>query len=130
MRVHERMVKKGRIVVKIEKVLKHDAPLPHPIGFEHTLVGALESYETWPKSDLEPHCHDHPINIPQYRVTFTCTRVSLTHGCMGTSMCIVKGMIVNVHEDDMVEGETLGEMDFSVCMEEVHGHCERCRIGK
>jgi hypothetical protein len=123
------MVKKGCIVVKIEKVLKHDAPLPHPTGFEHTLGGALESYEIWPESYLEPHCHDHPINIPQDRVTFTCTRVSLTHGCMGTSMCIAKGMIVNVHEDDMVEGETLGEMDFGVCVEEIHGNCERCRIG-
>jgi hypothetical protein len=28
--VHGRMVNKGCIVVKIEKVLKHDAPLPHP----------------------------------------------------------------------------------------------------
>jgi hypothetical protein len=29
-KVHGRMVKKGCIVVKIEKVLKHDAPLPYP----------------------------------------------------------------------------------------------------
>jgi hypothetical protein len=29
-KVHGRMVKKGCIVVKIEKVLKHDSPLPHP----------------------------------------------------------------------------------------------------
>ena len=89
----------------------------------------MECYEIRQESDLVAHCYDHPINIPQDRVTFTCTRVSLTHGCMGTSMCIVKGMIVNVHEDDMVEGETLGEMDSSVCMEEIHGNCERCRIG-
>ena len=29
-KVHGNMVKKGCIVVKIEKVLKHDAALPHP----------------------------------------------------------------------------------------------------
>ena len=34
-------------MVKIEKVLKHDAPLPHPTVFEHTLGDALESYEIW-----------------------------------------------------------------------------------
>ena len=44
-KVHGRMVKKGCIVVKIENVLKHDAPLPHPTGFEHIVGGALESYE-------------------------------------------------------------------------------------
>ena len=44
-KAHGKMVKKGCIVVKIEKVLKHNAPLPHPTGFEHTLGGALESYE-------------------------------------------------------------------------------------
>ena len=43
-KVHGKMVKKGCIVVKIEKVLKHDVALPHPTGFEHTLGGALESY--------------------------------------------------------------------------------------
>ena len=53
-KVHGRMVKKGCIVVKIEKVLKHDALLPHSIGFEHTLGGAFESYEIWPESYLEP----------------------------------------------------------------------------
>ena len=31
------MVNKGCIVVKIEKVLKNYAALPHPTGFEHTL---------------------------------------------------------------------------------------------
>ena len=36
-KVHGKMVNKGCIVVKIEKVLKHYATLPHPIGFEHTL---------------------------------------------------------------------------------------------
>ena len=46
-KVHANMVKKGFIVVKIEKVLKHDAPLPHPIGFEHTLGDALYSYDIW-----------------------------------------------------------------------------------
>jgi hypothetical protein len=46
-KVHGRMVKKGCIVVKIEKVLKHDAPLPHPTEFEHTLGDALDSYEIW-----------------------------------------------------------------------------------
>jgi hypothetical protein len=40
-------------------------------------------------------------------------------------MCISKGMIVNVHEDDMVEGETLGEMEFGVFVEEIHGNCEK-----
>jgi hypothetical protein len=62
-KVHGRMVKKGCIVVKIEKVLKHDAPLPHPTGFEHTLGDALDSYEIWTESDLERHCHDHHTNI-------------------------------------------------------------------
>ncbi len=38
-------------------------------------------------------------------------------------------MIVNVHEDDMVMGETLGEESFGVFVEEIHGYCERCRIG-
>ena len=55
-------------MVKLEKVSKHDAPLPHPTGFEHTLGGALESYEVWPKLDLEPHCHDHAINLPKIGV--------------------------------------------------------------
>ena len=32
-----KMVKKGSIVVNIEKVLKQDALFPHPIGFENTL---------------------------------------------------------------------------------------------
>ena len=35
-------------MVKIEKVLKHDAPLPHPTRFEHIVGGAFESYEIWP----------------------------------------------------------------------------------
>ena len=55
-KVHGRMVNKGSIVVNIEKVLKHDALFPHPIGFENTLGGALVSYEIWPESDSEPHC--------------------------------------------------------------------------
>jgi len=83
-------------VVRIDKVLKNDAPLPHPTRFEHTLGGTLESYEIWPEFDLKPHCEGHPINIPQDRNTFKCTRVSLTHECTGTIMCIAKGMIVNV----------------------------------
>ena len=74
----------------IEKVLKHDALFPHPRGFENTLGGALGSYEIWPESDLEPHCHDHPVNTPQYRLTFTCKKVSLTHECTETSMWIAK----------------------------------------
>ena len=78
-KVHGKMVKKGCIVVKIEKVLKHDAALPYPIAFEDTLGGALESYEIWPESDLQPHCHNHAINIPQDRVRFICTKVSITH---------------------------------------------------
>ena len=44
-------------------------------------------------------------------------------------MCIAKGMLVNVREDDIVEGETLGEMDFGVFLEEIDGNCEICRIG-
>ena len=44
-------------------------------------------------------------------------------------MCIAKGMLVNVHEDDIVEGETLGEMDFGVFLEEIDGNCEICKIG-
>jgi len=128
-KVHGKIVKKGCIVVRIEKVLKNDAPLPHPTGFEETLGGAIESYEIWPEIDLKPHCEDQPINIPQDRAAFTCTRVSLTHGCIGTIMCIAKGMIVNVHEDDMVVGETLGEDNFGVFVEEIHGYCERCKIG-
>lgn len=110
-------------------MLKHDSPLPHPIGFEHTVGGALESYEIWPESDLKLRCDDHHINIPQDRVTFSCTKVSLRHKCLGISMCIAKGMIVHVHEDDIIEGETLGEMEFSVFLEEIDRNCERCRIG-
>jgi hypothetical protein len=48
---------------------------------------------------------------------------------MGMSMCIAKGMTVNVHEDDMVEGETLGEMEFDIYLEEIDRNCERCDIG-
>jgi len=33
------------------------------------------------------------------------------------------------NEDDMVMGETLGEMEFGVSVEEISGYCERCRIG-
>ena len=117
-KVHGRMVNKGSIVVNIEKVLKHDALLPHPTGFENTLRGALGSYEIWPESDLEPHCHDHSVNTPQYRLTFTCKKVSLTYECTGTSMRITKGIIVNVREDYMVEGEMLGEKEFDVFVED------------
>ena len=77
-------------MVNIEKVLKHDALLPHPTGFENTLGGALGSYDIWQESDLETHCHDHPVNTPQDRFTFTCKNVSLTHESTGTSMCIAK----------------------------------------
>ena len=44
-------------------------------------------------------------------------------------MCIAKGIIVNVHEDDMVEGEMLGENEFIVFVEGIEINCERCRIG-
>jgi hypothetical protein len=37
-------------------------------------------------------------------------------------------MIVSVHEDDIVESEALGEMDFGVCMKEININCKRCRI--
>ena len=116
-KVHGRMVTKGCIVVKTEKVLKHDAILRRPTGFELTLGGALESYEIWPEPDLEPHCHDYPINIHQDRVTFKFKKVSLAHECTGTSMCITKWIIFYIHEDDMVKGETLGELEFGVFVE-------------
>ena len=45
------------------------------------------------------------------------------------SCAFAKGMLVNVREDDIVEGETLGEMDFGVFLEEIDGTCEICRIG-
>ena len=44
-------------------------------------------------------------------------------------MCIVKGIIVNVCEDDMVEGERLGEKEFGVFVEDIKRYCERCMIG-
>lgn len=66
-------------MVRIEKALKHDAPLPHPSGFEHTLGGVVESFEICSKINLEPHYHDHAINIPKDRYTLMCTKVSLTH---------------------------------------------------
>lgn len=44
-------------------------------------------------------------------------------------MCIAKGMLFNVHEDDIVGGETLREMDFGVFLEEIDENCEICRIG-
>ena len=43
-------------------------------------------------------------------------------------MCIAKGIIVNVREDDMVEGEMLGEKEFNVFVEDIDRNCERCRI--
>ena len=85
------MVNKGSILVSIEKVLKHDALLPHPIGFENTLGGALGFYEIWPESYLEPHFHDHLVNTPQYRITFTCKIVCLTHECTGQAHALPKG---------------------------------------
>jgi len=48
---------------------------------------------------------------------------------MGTRMCIVKGMLVNIYEDDIVEGKTLDEIEFGVFLEEIDGNCEICRIG-
>ena len=101
-------------MVNIEKVLKHDTLFPHPTRFENTLGGALESYEISLESYLEPHCHDHPINIHQDRATFKFKTFVLTHECTGTSMCIAKGIIIYVREDDMVKGENLGEMEFGV----------------
>ena len=44
-------------------------------------------------------------------------------------MRIAKGIIVNVCEDDMVEGEMLGEKEFIVFVEGIERNCERCRIG-
>jgi len=115
-------------VVRIEKMLQHDAPLPHPSRFEHILGGAMESYAIWQELDLEPHWEDCYINIPQERNKFACTRLSLTHEWIWTNTCISKGMLVNVHKYGKVVGETLGLMDFGVYMEEIHGNCETCRI--
>ena len=39
-------------------------------------------------------------------------------------MCIAKGILVNVCEEHIVEGETLGEMEFGVFLEEIDGNCE------
>ena len=78
-------------------------------------------YEIWLEANLETHCHDHLVNTPQDRLTFTCKNVSLTHECMGTSMCIAKGIIVNVREYDMVEGEMLGEKELCVKSKSVAG---------
>ena len=44
-------------------------------------------------------------------------------------MRIAKGIIVNVCEVDMVEGEILGEKEFDVFVEDIDRNCERCRIG-
>ena len=44
-------------------------------------------------------------------------------------MCIDKSIIVNVREDDMVEGEMLGEKEFNVFVEDIDRNYERCRIG-
>ena len=77
-------------MVNIEKVLKHDAFLPHSTRFENTLGGALGSYDIWKESNLENHCHDHLVNSPQDSLTFTCKNVSLTHENTGTSMCIAE----------------------------------------
>ena len=43
-------------------------------------------------------------------------------------MRIAKGIIVNVCEDDMVEGEMSGEKEFHVFVEYIDRNCERCRI--
>ena len=37
-------------------------------------------------------------------------------------------IIVNVCEDDMVEGEMLGEKEFSVFVEDIDRNCERWSI--
>ena len=78
---------------------------------------------------MEPHCHDHPINFLEDRVTLSCKKVYIKHECTATSMCISKGIIVYIHEDDMVESETLGELEFGVFVEDIDGNCETCRIG-
>ena len=44
-------------------------------------------------------------------------------------MCNAKGIIVNVREDDMVEGEMLGEKEFIFFVDDIGRNCERCRIG-
>ena len=67
---------------------------------------------------MELHCHDHLVDTPQDRITFTCKNVSLTHESTGTGICIAKGIIVNVREDDTVEGEMLGEKEFGVFVED------------
>ena len=44
-------------------------------------------------------------------------------------MCIAKGIIVNVCEDDMVEGEMLGENEFGVFVDDIDRNCDRYMIG-
>ena len=44
-------------------------------------------------------------------------------------MCISKVIILNVREDDVVEGEILSEKEFSVFVEDIDRNYERCRIG-
>ena len=44
-------------------------------------------------------------------------------------MHISNGIIVFVREDDMVGDEALGEMEFSVFVENIDGNCEMCMIG-
>ena len=55
-----------------------------------------------------------------------CAKVSLTHECMGTSMCIDKGVLFNVHEDDIVEDEALDEIEFGIFLEAIDGNFEIC----
>ena len=33
-----------------------------------------------------------------------------------------QGIIIYIHEDDMVEGETLGELEFGVFVEDIDGN--------
>ena len=76
-------------MVNIEKVLKHDALFPHPIGFENTLGGALGSYDIWQESDLETHCHDHlviTIEVGFLIVGHTHEYIDGTYGRMSSNL--------------------------------------------
>jgi len=44
-------------------------------------------------------------------------------------MCIAKGMICNIHKNDYVMCQPLGEMDFGVSLEEICGNCKSHSIG-
>ena len=45
-------------------------------------------------------------------------------------LCYIENYFMkDVREDDMVEGEMLGENEFDVFLGDIDINCERCRIG-